>query len=220
MRSRPNRSCLVRRAVAAGSGAGAIESAIVSAGSESDNDVPEAFARAVRSLRKPKPEAGITVEEAVAPTRIAPYAFALHGQAGPDKGGRPAQGKLIVLHDPEGQPGWDGVLRLVAYLTVDLDVDDVTHPLAADVAWSWLTDSLAAARAGHGPCAGTVSCMSSVRCGALADHGEFSTASNWEAALQLRASWTPDDSELSAHARAWHLLLTNGARLANRSRRA
>ena len=53
-----------------------------------------------------------------------------------------ATGRLILLHDPAGHDAWDGTLRLVTYVTAELEPEIATDPLLSEVAWSWLIDAL------------------------------------------------------------------------------
>ena len=55
-----------------------------------------------------------------------------------------ATGRLVLLHDPAGQDAWDGTLRLVTYVTAELEPELASDPLLPAVGWSWLTDALAA----------------------------------------------------------------------------
>ena len=55
---------------------------------------------------------------------------------------RSASGRLILLHDPAGHEAWEGTLRLVTYVTAELDAEMATDPLLPEVGWSWLTDAL------------------------------------------------------------------------------
>ncbi len=56
--------------------------------------------------------------------------------------GELATGRLVLLHDPDGEQAWDGVLRLVVYVRAEVDAELASDPLLPDVGWSWLTDAL------------------------------------------------------------------------------
>ena len=45
-------------------------------------------------------------------------------------------------HDPDGDEAWGGVLRVVAYVRVELDHELASDPLLPEVGWSWLTEAL------------------------------------------------------------------------------
>ncbi len=167
--------------------------------------LPETFARAVRRLRSVTPRPEIVLEDLAPPQRLAPYAHALAGtvsRAGDEVG----TGRLILLHDPAGHEGWDGTLRLVTYVTAELEPDLATDPLLPQVGWSWLTDALAAHEAGYRALAGTVTQTCSTRFGELS--GPPSSAD-----LEIRASWTPDSTDLAAHLEAWCTVLASTAGL-------
>src|SRR5215813_14448656 len=62
---------------------------------------PELFARAVAELRSVHPRPEIVLEDAPAPGKLAPYAFAIGGTVS-RAGVEVATGRLILLHDPDG----------------------------------------------------------------------------------------------------------------------
>jgi hypothetical protein len=168
---------------------------------------PETFARAVAQLRAADPRREIELTELSAPRRLAPYAYALGATVTP----RPAAdevatGRLVLLHDPAAPEPWDGDLRLVTYVSAELEPDLATDPLLADVGWSWLTDALAAHAAGYTALGGTVTQTTSTRFGDL-------SGSAPAADIELRASWTPTGgaaeapADLGRHALAWFGLL-------------
>ncbi len=160
---------------------------------------PETFSRAVAALHTEQPRPEITLEEVAAPQRLAPYAFAMAGTVERD-GDEVATGRLILLHDPAGHEAWDGTLRLVTYVTAELEPELATDPLLPAVGWSWLTDALDADGAAYTAIGGTVTQTVSTRFGELAGPP---TAAD----IEIRASWTPLDDELDRHLRAWCALL-------------
>jgi hypothetical protein len=176
---------------------------------------PAEFDRAVRSLHRAVLRAEVRLQEIRAPQRLAPWAHALALEV--TQGGEPvASGRLVLLHDPQGQPSWQGTFRLVGYASVDLDAELAHDPLLPEVGWSWLVDALDGNGARHTAAGGTVTQTSSTRFGevAPADTAEpdpDDPASSSE--LEVRASWTPLDPDLSAHLRAWADLLCTAAGL-------
>jgi hypothetical protein len=163
--------------------------------------VPAIFARAVRGLRSAQPRDEILLEEISPPQRLAPYAYALSASVERD-GEDVASGRLVLLHDPSGHPAWEGTLRLVTYVTAELDAEMATDPFLPEVGWSWLTDALDHEGARHKAAAGTVTQTLSTRFGDLA--GTPPTAD-----IEIRASWTPTDSDLGRHLDAWCALLAS-----------
>ncbi|HWH01292.1 MAG TPA: DUF3000 domain-containing protein [Pilimelia sp.] len=167
--------------------------------------LPDTYARAVAELRGTDVRAEIQLEEVPAPQRLAPYAFALGATVLRDAEDV-ATGRLVLLHDPAGHEAWQGTLRLVTYVTAELEPDLAADPLLPGVGWSWLVDALEAHDAAYTALGGTVTQTISTRFGELA--GPPATGD-----VELRASWTPRDSALGAHLRAWCTLLASTAGL-------
>ncbi|GLZ80131.1 hypothetical protein Afil01_49380 [Actinorhabdospora filicis] len=167
---------------------------------------PESFARAVTGLRALRPRAEITLQEMPAPTKLAPFAFALTATVAGRGDPEAATGRLILLHEPAGHDAWDGTLRLVTYVCADLDPEVAADPLLPTVAWSWLTDALDAAGADYRAAGGTVTQTSSTSFGDLAEREAV-------AEVEMRASWTPGGEDLTAHLSAWCELLATMAGL-------
>ncbi|MGH3713565.1 MAG: DUF3000 domain-containing protein [Micromonosporaceae bacterium] len=167
--------------------------------------VPEAFTRAVGGLRAVRPREEILLEEISPPKRLAPYAFAQSAAVlrGEDE---VATGRLILLHDPEGHDAWNGTLRLVTYVTAEVEPEMATDPMLPAVGWSWLIDALDGNGAQYAAIGGTVTQTTSTRFGELA--GPAAAAD-----LEIRASWTPLDDDLAPHLRAWCTLLGSTAGL-------
>ncbi|MFD0558886.1 DUF3000 family protein [Stackebrandtia endophytica] len=174
------------------------------------DQAPGTFRDAVASLRSWKPDRRISMSEINAPGNIAPYAHAL--AASISRIGEPeAEGRLVLLHDPDGHESWQGTLRLVSYLSVDIDEDMYTDPMLTSVAWSWLVDGLGTVSADYLALGGTVTCTTETRFGSLRDPDEFSSDAT-ESTLRIRASWTPRDTDLGAHLHGWskHLAAAAG----------
>ena len=172
---------------------------------------PPAFALAVASLRAARPRPEVHLTEVRPPQRLAPYAIAISGSVPPpgalsDDADDLATGRLVVLHDPDGHESWNGVTRLVAYVRADLDPDMAGDPLLASVGWSWLREALEGHGAQFTAAGGTVTRASSESFGALAE--QRATAE-----LEVRASWTPREQDLTAHLAGWCDLLCYAAGL-------
>ncbi len=167
---------------------------------------PEAFTRAVAGLRGADVREEILLEEIAAPQRLAPYAFALSATV-LREGEDAATGRLILLHDPDGHDAWEGTLRLVTYVTAELESDLAGDPLLPAVGWTWLVDALDAHGAGYTALGGTITQTMSTRFGALA--GPPATAD-----IEIRASWTPlAPDQLGVHLLGWCTLLSSTAGL-------
>src|SRR6266853_6985868 len=59
-------------------------------------------------------------EDVPAPKRLAPYATAIAATV-QREGTDVAWGRLVLLYDPDGQPGWDGFFRVIAYIRADVE---------------------------------------------------------------------------------------------------
>jgi hypothetical protein len=131
---------------------------------------------------------GFSFEDVPAPKRLAPYALALAATVDRD-GADVAWGRLVLLYDPDGQEGWDGVFRLVAYVRADVEPEIAADPLLGEVGWSWLSEALDAHVPGYAVPSGTVTRVITEGYGAKEEE-PLSTG------FELRASWCPDDDEI------------------------
>lgn len=169
-----------------------------------DDTAPEPFRAALRQLRAARLRPELSIEEMPSPQRIAPYSAALSADLrvdDEDTGG----GRLVLLHDPDGNDAWDGTFRLVAYARAEIEPDMAADPMLPEVGWSWLTEALEAHGASYTAPSGTVTCVSSDSFGGLAPEGAT-------AQIEIRASWTPTD-DLTNHVEAWGELLCTAAGL-------
>jgi Protein of unknown function (DUF3000) len=167
---------------------------------------PEIFRLAVESLSQTAVRREVRVEPLRPPQRLAPYSYAVSAEILDGEGKDLATGRLVLLHDPDGHEAWDGVLRLVAYASADLDDEMGVDPMLPAVGWSWLTDALDERDAAYRAAGGTVTQTTSTRFGDL--HGPRTTVS-----IELRASWTADTAEPAPHLHAFVDLLCTAAGL-------
>lgn len=166
---------------------------------------PELFRRAVASLSAVRARPEIRLDEVRAPQRLAPFSYALSAEVdGPV--GEQAGGRLVLLHDPDGEQAWGGVLRLVVYVQAELDAELATDPLLPEVGWSWLTEALDGSGARFAALGGTVTQTSSARFGHITGPARADD-------LELRASWTPEDGDLTPHGEAFFELLSSAVGL-------
>lgn len=169
---------------------------------------PQAFSRAVTELAEATWRPELVIGDLPAPQKIAPYAVAVSADVivGDDE---LASGRLILLHDPAGNPTWDGDFRFVTYAHAEVDAEMGTDPLLAEVAWSWLTDSLDRQGCEYVAAGGTVTAIQSQ------SFGSMSTEPN-RAEVEIRASWTPLQTlsrGITPHLMAWGELLCTTAGL-------
>jgi hypothetical protein len=171
---------------------------------------PALFSAAVSSLGAVRPRPEIVIDAVPPPQRLAPWTHALSAEVLDDSDGDDdsplVTARLVLLHDPQGQQAWDGVLRLVVYVRAELDDELVGDPLLPEVGWSWLTEALELSDTRYTALGGTVTQTSSARFGDIAGPQHSHD-------IELRASWTPPDAELLAHANAFCTLLETAAGL-------
>lgn len=170
-------------------------------------NLPVEFRDAVGHLRAARPRPEVTLAEASAPQRLAPYAVALTADiydAGSDD--ELATGRLVVLYDPEPQDEWGGSMRIVAYVRADLEPEMAADPFLGGVVWTWLTEALAGRGAEYAFASGTVTRVTSESFGTLGDRAS-------SAQVELRASWTPTCGRLDRHAEAWTDLMCSAGGL-------
>jgi hypothetical protein len=169
------------------------------------------FAAAVAAFlagRDAQADRDFLFEDMPAPKRLAPYATAIAASVQRD-GADVAWGRLVLLYDPDGQEGWDGVFRLVAYIRADVEPEMAADPLLGEVGWSWLSEALDAHVPGYAVPSGTVTRVITEGFGAKRDELPLT-------GFELRASWSPagpgnnnadvrdlDILDLSAHISAW-----------------
>lgn len=170
---------------------------------------PSIFRAAVHGLTSTAVRAEARVEPIRPPQKLAPYSYAVSADVIDADGTELATGRLVLLHDPDGHDAWDGVLRLVAYASADLDESIGIDPMLPTVAWSWLTDALTERGAEHRAAGGTVTQTTSSRFGDVP--GPSTTVG-----IEVRASWTPvsaSGADLGPHLLAFVDLLCVAAGL-------
>lgn len=150
---------------------------------------------------------GLEVCEIPGPRRIAPNSVAVEGTAVVNRRDL-GTGRLILLHNPAGSSAWQGTVRLVAMTRAEVDPSMTADPLVGQVAWSWLTESLASRFATWRAAAGTITSVVSRRFGELDGEPDSNQ-------VEVRASWTPvlaTAADLDPHLDAWSdlTLLTSG----------
>ena len=165
---------------------------------------PAEFREAVTSLQRTVLRPEVRVEPIRPPQRLAPWSHALAAEVRGADGTALASGRLVLLYDPDGAEAWDGVLRLVAFASAEMEPDIAGDPLLPEVGWSWLTEALGERGAAYLAAGGTVTQTTSTRFGDL--HGPRTSV-----ALELRGSWTARTTELGPHLLAFVDLLCTAA---------
>lgn len=166
----------------------------------------EEFAESLATLRSAIDSPLLEFEEVPPPSRMAPFTAALVMRTMANDGREPlAQGRFVILHDPDEQAGWNGTYRLVAQLRSQVDPEMGHDPLLTEALWAWTDDCLLEEGAAYHDLTGTVTREFSESFGGLSLRG--STLN-----VEIRASWTPSTTDLGAHLRAWTdlMLRTSG----------
>ena len=186
------------------------------------DQVPPDFLHALGTLRKARCRKELRLAEIPAPARLAPFAVALgaevmapgaatpatplHGPAAmalaaaagsrDDSETELATGRFILLHDPDGSDVWDGEFRIVTYIRAELEPEMGNDEMLGTVAWTWLVEALENHKAPYRAAGGTATRVLSESFGTLAERpGSID--------IELRASWTPASSDVTAHLEAW-----------------
>ncbi|MDK1475193.1 DUF3000 domain-containing protein [Streptomyces sp. 549] len=174
-----------------------------------DDALPPAFRRAVAALGRVSCRPEVRIDPMPAPKRLAPFAHAVEASVEVD-GEELADGRFVLLHDPQGQDSWQGTFRVVTLTRAELEAEMAADPLLPEVTWSWLTGALQARAVACGQAGGTVTRASSHYFGALADRVP-------QAEIEIRASWTPMGPmgvpDTAEHLAAWCDLLCQCAGL-------
>jgi hypothetical protein len=165
--------------------------------------IPAAFSAAIDAVRRAATRPELIVTEIAPPGNLAPYSIALAADVTPARHARDSDlgtGRFVLLYDPSAPDAWGGTFRVVCYAQAPLETDIGVDPFLAQVAWSWLLDALAVRGAKYTAASGTATKILSTGFGELESQGDG-------AQLELRASWTPADHELTSHVEGWGELL-------------
>lgn len=166
------------------------------------------FAAACLSMESVDLRSELTVRKIPSPSGVAPFSIALAadvlapegatGHAGHDS--IHGAGRFILLYDPEEPAAWGGAFRVVCFAQAPLENEIALDPFLADVTWSWLVDALDSRGAQYDNASGTATRTLSTGFGELTDQGDA-------AQIELRASWSPLDTDMSTQLQAWGELL-------------
>jgi len=165
---------------------------------------PDAWSTVLASLTATVHRPDVSVIEVPAPQRLAPHAVAMTAELESDDGD--SSGRFVLLHDPDPPEVWEGDLRVVCFVKATLDESIAADPMLTEVGWSWLLECLEGRGAHYTALSGTVTRTTSEAFGALSERAPDGT-------VEIRASWTPVETDLTAHAQAWTDLLATAAGL-------
>jgi hypothetical protein len=151
-----------------------------------DSPAEETFAAAAAAFlagRDAQVRSDLQFEDVPAPKRLAPYATAIAATVQRDDADI-AWGRLVLLYDPDGQQGWEGSFRLVAYIRAEVEPEIAADPLLGEVGWSWLSEALDTHVPGYAVPSGTITRVITEGFGAKRDELPLT-------GFELRASWSP-----------------------------
>lgn len=164
---------------------------------------PATFSSAVESLRSASLRSELAISEIPAPGTLAPWSFAMAADVTPARHGSDSDlgtGRFVLLYDDTSPEAWGGPFRIICFAQAPLETEMGVDPFIAEVAWSWLVDSLADRGAVYTAASGTATRILSTGFGELEAQGQG-------AQIELRASWSPFDHNLTAHVEGWGELL-------------
>ncbi len=165
--------------------------------------LPPAFRHAVDAVRHAAARPELELAEIPAPAGLAPHAIAMAGDVRPALHGLDSvlgTGRFVLLYDAEEPEAWGGQFRVVCFAQAPLETDIGLDPFLAEVAWSWLVDALELRGAHYHSASGTATKVLSTGFGELAGQSDG-------AQLEIRASWTPTDTDFAAHVEGWSELV-------------
>lgn len=161
------------------------------------------FPRALESVRQARLRPEFRLDETPAPQRLSPFALALSAEPIDDLPF--AEGRFVLLHDPDGVEEWGGSYRAVVFVRASLEPELVADPMVHEVGWSWLLDSIEASGAEVRELGGTVTRTSGQSFGTMIDRPA-------DGHVEIRASWTPaeavPETTMVRHVNAWGTLLS------------
>lgn len=142
----------------------------------------------------------ILLSQIPSPKGIAPEAIAISAEINHEQVADHGISRLVFCRDPDQPEGWFSDLRIIGYAKSPIEIDMAKDDYSAALAWEWLKDGLLGAGAGFTQEAGTTTTVVSTGHGSLItqpQHGE----------LEIRASWAPTGTDLTAHLLGWVELL-------------
>ena len=160
------------------------------------------FAKRLEPIEKLSERSEIRLTQIAAPKGIAQEAIAVsaevihadHSEA--DRG----IGRLVICRDSSYPEGWNSDYRIILYAKSPVELDMGKDDVVDELPWNWLMDSLEVKSANFHSEAGTTTRILSTGHGSL-------TAQPQHAEIEIRASWAPEDEDLSRHLDAFQRLL-------------
>jgi hypothetical protein len=174
---------------------------------------------ALDSMRGMRLRPEVKLTEIPGPSAIAPFTVAFNAVV-IAHGSELATGRFVLLHDPDGQSAWHGDFRIITLTCSPIDPEVAGDPMCEEVAWTWVTDAADDVGVDTLALGGTVTRITSTPFGTLAHAGHGSNGNGsgeesepHEADIEIRASWTPADTNIGAHVHLWAGILTTACGL-------
>jgi hypothetical protein len=170
---------------------------------EPQEQVSAEFALALASLSGLEVRPEIEVTEIAAPAGLAAHAIAFNCDVKPADSHAKLDlgtGRLVLLWDEEPQESWGSRFRIIIFAKSPLETDIGSEDESTGISWLWLKDALEVLGASYTAEAGTTTRVISSGFGALANQSDH-------AELEMRASWSPSDTNIGPHILAWQNLI-------------
>lgn len=161
--------------------------------------LPAQFEAALAAADKAVLRPELRVFETPAPEGLAPHQRAWAADVDPERSGDDREfgtGRLVLLYDAAAPEAWGSAFRMVVYAQAPIDSTMGADEFLPNVAWSWLMDALDQRGADYTHAAGTTTTVLSTGFGQLAEEGQG-------AQVEVRASWSPLNENLTPHVEAW-----------------
>ena len=173
---------------------------------ELEPGAPAEFAAAAIGLAEPFLRGEVETTQIPAPKGIAPHALAFAAEV-PNKADTASNrgvGRIVFIHDPEQFATWGSNFRVIAYGKSPVETDTHRDEDPAHYYWNLLIRALEKHDVSYLNEAGTVTKMTSTGMGSLSNEAPASE-------VELRASWSPTESDFSKHFAAWQDLIATMA---------
>lgn len=164
---------------------------------------PAEFLLAMESLRNSSVRDELIIEQIAAPGKLAKFEVAFSANvdaSATDVASDLGTGRFVLLWDQDEPEPWHSRFRVITFAKSPLETNIGADELISDVAWAWLTESLQNRHADFIAEAGTATRIISSGYGALSNQSDH-------AELEIRASWSPINTNAAAHLEAWQDLV-------------
>lgn len=172
-----------------------------------DFEIPEGapaeFLLAMESLRSASTREELIIEQIAAPGKLAKFEVAFSANvdaAATDVASDLGTGRFVLLWDQDEPEPWHSRFRVITFAKSPLETNIGADELISDVAWAWLNEALQNRHADFIAEAGTATRIISSGYGALSNQSDH-------AELEIRASWSPINTNAASHLEAWQDLI-------------